>query len=152
MLGIDGVLGSDNGFVKIVESPLIATVSGGSGITKGYAQNVTLDASGSQDPDVGPKLYENITMTWECLVEGIPDNLSPQNVSAAEVKSGCSAKNFSVLRNGSAADLVYLNTNFTVLPNVNYALRLTIVKNHRRMRSYFNIHSLEKDSLQISVK
>ena len=145
MLGIDGVLGFDNGYVQIVESPLITTVSGGTGVAKGYKQNVTLDASGSQDPDVGPGQYENITMSWECVAENVPSGTTA-------LQAGCSIDGFKMIKNGSASDLVYLNTNFTLLPSINYALRLTIIKSHRRMRMYFNVHTTERDSLSIFVK
>ena len=145
MLGIDGVLGFDDGFVQIVQSPLITTINGGTGLGKGYKQNVTLDASGSQDPDVGPGQYENITMSWECVAENVPSGTTA-------LQAGCSVDDFELLKNGSASDLVYLSTNFTLLPNINYALRLTIVKSHRRMRMYFNLHTMEHDSLPVFVK
>ena len=144
-LGIDGVFGFDDGFIEIVESPLIVTVSGGTGTAKGCTQNTTLDASGSQDPDVGPGVYENITLSWECLAENVP-------TGTTELQAGCSVSDFKLLANGSASDLVYFNTNFTLLPNINYALRLTIVKNHRRMRSYFNVHTTAQNQLPVFVK
>ncbi len=145
MLGIDGVGGFDDGFVNIVESPLITTVNGGTGVAKGYKQNMTLDASGSQDPDVGPGQYENISLSWECLAENSPPGTT-------ELMAGCSVDGFKVLHYGNASDLVYLNTNFTLLPSINYALRLTIVKTHRRMRMYFNLHTQERNLLPIFVK
>lgn len=145
MLGIDGVDGFDDGYLLIVESPLIATVNGGTGVAKGYKQNTTLDASASQDPDVGPGRYENITLSWECLAENVPQGTT-------ELQAGCSVNGFKVLHNGSASDLVYLNTNFTLLPDINYALRLTIVKHHRRMRMYFNLHTKKENLLPVYVK
>lgn len=145
MLGIDGVHGFDDGYIQIVESPLITTINGGTGISKGYKQNVTIDASGSQDPDVGPGRYENLTLSWECLAENVP-------TGTTELQAGCSVHDFKILHNGSASQLVYLNTNFTLLPNINYALRLTLVKNHRRMMTYFNVHTKEENALPIYVK
>ena len=145
MLGIDGVVGFDDGYVLIVRSPLIATVRGGTGVVKGCKQNITLDASGSQDPDVGPGLYENISLSWECMAENVPPGTT-------ELQAGCSVDGFKVLQNGSASDLVYFATNFTLLPSINYALRLTIVKNHRRMRMYFNLHTQEHNSLPTFVQ
>ena len=145
MLGIEGVDGFDDGYLLIVESPLIATIDGGTGVAKGYKQNTTLDASGSQDPDVGPKRYENITMSWECWAENVPEGTT-------DLQAGCSVNGFKVLHNGSANDLVFLNTNFTLFPDINYALRLTIVKNHRRMRTYFNLHTKTQDSLPVYVR
>ena len=145
MLGIDGVVGFDDAFLEIVESPMIATIAGGSGLAKGFQQNVTLDASGSQDPDVGPEIYENITITWECRAVTAPAGTTAE-------QAGCGVDEKTVLKNGSAADLVKLNTTFTKLPNVLYCLKLTLDKNGRRVLTYFNIYTEPVELLPVFVK
>ena len=145
MLRIKGVVGFDEGYIEIVQSPLVVTVRGGTGVGKGYKQNLTLDASGSQDPDVGLEQYENLTMAWECMAENVPTDTT-------EGDAGCSVNVFKTLYNGSALDLVLMNTSFTRLPNINYALRVTLVKNHRRMLMYFNLHTREDNMLRVFIQ
>lgn len=145
MLGINGVYGHDDAYLEIVESPMIATVASGTGLAKGVHQNLTLDASGSHDPDVGPRIYENITITWECQVMGAPEGTTTE-------EAGCADDSLQVLYNGSAADLVRLNTNFTKLPNVVYSLKLLVRKNHRRVFTYFNLYTKPSNMLQVFVQ
>ena len=42
------------GYLKIVQSPLIATISGGSEIRRGFGPTLSVDGQDSHDPDVGP--------------------------------------------------------------------------------------------------
>ena len=58
------------GFVEIVPSKLVAAISGGSSVKRGANKPIDLDASPSQDPDVGSGNYAGMAFTWACKKAG----------------------------------------------------------------------------------
>ena len=60
------VFSSALGFFNVTKSPLIADILGGNKVTRGKGSDVTLDASASTDPDVGPGNYSSMEFTWLC--------------------------------------------------------------------------------------
>ncbi|XP_048586645.1 LOW QUALITY PROTEIN: polycystic kidney disease protein 1-like 2 [Nematostella vectensis] len=60
----------DYGILNIVQSPLVAVVLGGDFVVRGRDQMINLDASNSYDPDVGRELYDEMSFTWLCRVQG----------------------------------------------------------------------------------
>ena len=58
------------GFLKVVASELVASISGGTKVTRGANKIITLDASPSEDPDVGPGNHTGMQFTWLCKREG----------------------------------------------------------------------------------
>ena len=43
-----------DGYIRVVQSPLIAKITGGSEIRRGFGSKLSIDSLGSYDPDVGP--------------------------------------------------------------------------------------------------
>lgn len=76
---------SDYGLVKIVATPLVASIVGGNLVRKGFSQPIRLDASRSYDPDVGRRNYEGMTFTWLCRVKG--EMWPSQNLTSLPVVS-----------------------------------------------------------------
>lgn len=76
---------SDFGLIKIVATPLVASIVGGNLVRKGFSQPIRLDASRSYDPDVGRSDYEGMTFTWLCRVQG--ENWPSQNLTSLPVVS-----------------------------------------------------------------
>ena len=52
------------GYIKVVQSPLIAKISGGSEIRRGFGSVLSIDGLNSHDPDVGPENYTGIQFFW----------------------------------------------------------------------------------------
>lgn len=52
------------GYIRVVRSPLIADISGGSEIRRGFGSMVSVDGKNSYDPDVGPGNYTGM----HCIV------------------------------------------------------------------------------------
>lgn len=59
----------DAGFLRVVHTPLVVAISGGSMATRGFGKIITLDASPTEDPDVGPGDYSGMRFTWLCKKE-----------------------------------------------------------------------------------
>ncbi|XP_048575605.1 uncharacterized protein LOC5520271 isoform X3 [Nematostella vectensis] len=64
------IYGTDIKLLTVIPSSLVAQIKGGSLVTRGFNQLITLDASPSIDPDVGPGNYTGMTFYWLCKVKG----------------------------------------------------------------------------------
>lgn len=56
----------DYGYMKILSTPLVARIKGGSSILWGFNENVTANGSLSYDPDVGLWNYKGLKFSWSC--------------------------------------------------------------------------------------
>lgn len=77
MGGIEGVENTTEGFICVWRSPLIAKIEGGSGRSVEYGSNVTINGASSEDPDVGPGIYSDMSFMWLCRKK---NESFPQNV------------------------------------------------------------------------
>ena len=60
------VSSSSFGYLRVENSKLVAEIAGGTFVSLGYGMPITLDGSGSYDPDVGKGLYTGMVFTWLC--------------------------------------------------------------------------------------
>lgn len=91
----NGVSGYDIKYLSIVQSPLVAQISGGAHVKQGFDKNITLDASPSRDPDLPQGNYNGMSFAWLCKKKGetFPSgslaSIPVIQTSGAKGKGGC---------------------------------------------------------------
>ena len=137
---LNGIAQNHTAFVEIVRSPLNAYIVGGLSKTIPYEvnitneltskservkNNITLDASESNDPDVPDNGEQGLIFTWSCRV----DNASVDRTSCASVGCKCLNLSFVSLDAGDTPQVVLSAHHFII--GLQYEFRVLVKKDER---------------------
>ena len=130
------------------KSDLVAVISGGAEVIRGHEEKLTLNASLSYDPDVGPGDHSGMSFTW--YYGEIIGNYSGLRAVTNESFTGVneSALNYS----GQAFGLQFIfNTTARSLGTI-YVVKLVVVKDCRNSSAYQVIHLVKGNPPEISQR
>jgi len=151
-----GTSNSDYKYLSIIESPLIAQISGGSHVKRGFNKLINLDASPSQDPDVQPGNYSGITFAWLCKKKdeifplGLLSSIPVIDPSGAKGRGGCFDTGIGKL--SSTDRIVSINTGYMTVDN-SYVVKLVVKKLTGRTSSFKQLLDVVNgDPPQISIR
>ena len=130
------------------KSDLVAVISGGAEVIRGHEEKFTLNASLSNDPDVGPGDHSGMSFTWYYgeIIGNYSGLRAVMNKSFAGVNE--SALNYS----GQAFGLQFIfNTTARSLGTI-YVVKLVVVKDCRNSSAYQVIHLVKGNPPAISQR
>ena len=119
--------------IKIIPTPLVASILGGSKRTVGSDVIVQIDASKSVDPDEPDEPGSNFEFAWFCSFNG---SKLPENISSTETKNPLSNGSCFGYAPGQLTDfnetkIIKLNTSMAI-PNSTYTIRFIMAKSGRQ--------------------
>jgi hypothetical protein len=150
----EGLFNSDLRFFSITESPIIAGITGGSHVRRGFNQEVQLDGSPSEDPDVQHGDYSDMTFTWLCKRKGesfpsIPPDIPIVSSVDPTGKGGCF--DTGIGRLSSSNRIATINTG-EMLVNNSYTIKLIVSKVGRNDSFEQILDVVKGDPPQISIR
>ena len=142
--------------IKIIPTPLVASILGGSKRTVGSDVIVQIDASKSVDPDEPDEPDEpgsNFEFAWFCSFNG---SKLPGNISSTETKNPLSNGSCFGYAPGQLTDfnetkIIKLNTSMAI-PNSTYTIRFIMAKSGRQSFKDQNIKLVPGDPPDMSIE
>ena len=142
--------------IKIIPTPLVASILGGSKRTVGSDVIVQIDASKSVDPDEPDEPDEpgsNFEFAWFCSFKG---SKLPENISSTETKNPLSNGSCFGYAPGQLTDfnetkIIKLNTSMAI-PNSTYTIRFIMAKSGRQSFKDQNIELVPGDPPDMSIE
>ena len=136
--------------IKIIPTPLVASILGGSKRTVGSDVIVQIDASKSEDPD---EPGSNFEFAWFCSFNG---SKLPENISSTETKNPLSNGSCFGYAPGQLTDfnetkIITLNTSMAI-PNSTYTIRFIMAKSGRQSFKDQNIKLVPGDPPDMSIE
>ena len=139
--------------IKIIPTPLVASILGGSKRTVGSDVIVQIDASKSVDPDEPDEPGSNFEFAWFCSFNG---SKLPENISSIETKNPLSNGSCFGYAPGQLTDfnetkIITLNTSMAI-PNSTYTIRFIMAKSGRQSFKDQNIKLVPGDPPDMSIE
>jgi len=156
MTTLNGIAQNHTAFIEVVSSPLNAYIVGSESRTipsevdimkKRVSNNITLDASGSGDPDSPADGVRGLNFTWTCRAR----NISSLNRSAC-VLFGCKClnMNFVLLNEGDTPKVSLSARHF--ISNVEYDFQVLVAKDRRSEKYTQQVIFVKGDPPDITLK
>lgn len=149
-----GVTGIDFKYLAITQSELLAEISGGPLVKRGFNKEISLDASPSRDPDVEIGNYNGTTFTWLCKKKDEGKFLSVDSSpvispSGVKGKGGCFDTGIGKLEKTSR--IVKINTG-QMKVDTSYVVKLVVSKTGKSNAEFEQqIDVVEGDPPQLSI-
>ena len=124
----------DYGFLKLLPSPPVAFIAGGSEVTRKHDSVITFDASSSYDLDLGPGEYKGMEFSWSC-----------SNTS----EGSCVGFQKQTLTNGGR--MFSVDTSTTQI-NQYYDIKLTVLENGMSSSFEQRVHIVKGNPLYVEIK
>ena len=131
------------------KSGLLAIIEGGAEVIRGHNRNITIDASLSYDPDVGPGDHSHMNFTWH--FGEINGNYSKQESLYENTFTGLDKVPVKCLFNEGYGPVVLFDTTRWSKNNT-YLVKLVVTKDYRNSSVFQVIHLVNGDPPKISQR
>ena len=148
-------LSIDEGYFNITKSTLIATITGGSKITRGEGSVIDLDASFSRDPDLEPGDHSSMQFMWLCKnhLESFPngslDTIPVVTAYSGPGTGGCFGMGVGKLSSSNMT--VTLETGNMVVGET-YDVKLVVSKDDQEAETVQEIALVSGDPPELSLR
>ena len=112
---------------------LIAIIAGGAEVIRGNNENITMNASLSYDPDVGPGNHSGMSFTWR--YGEIKGNYSVQQSSAKEPLTRINDSEIDYFEGELSGPVITLDTALVFVSKTN-VVKLVVTKDYRNSSVY----------------
>lgn len=152
----NSITGIDFKFLSITQSELIAEISGGSLVKRGFEKEISLDGSPSRDLDLEVGNYDGMTFTWLCkkkdeaFPSGSLDTVPVISPSDPKGKGGCFDTGIGKL--AKTDRVVQINTG-DMQVDTSYVVNLIVSKTGKSSAKFVQqIDVVRGDPPQLSIK
>lgn len=148
-------LSIDEGYFNITKSTLIATITGGSKITRGKGSAIDLNASFSRDPDVEPGDHSSMQFLWLCknhletFPNGSLDTIPVVTANSGPGTGGCFGTGVGKL---SSSNMTVTLETGNMAVGETYDVKLVVSKDNREAETVQGIALVSGDPPEVSLR